>query len=196
VEFAGELPSFWQGVPMTIFIAMITLGALLAIGSRTSRGQDGENSPLRIAYLIAIGIGIHNLGEGLAIGASFIMGEAALGSFLIIGFTLHNITEGVGIAAPIVRKPPGLKHFVFLILLAGAPAILGTWFGGFAFNPVMATAFLAVGVGAILQVIWEVGKLVARETARLKLPLINWFNLGGFTAGLVLMYFTAFFVKF
>ncbi len=196
VEFAGELPSFWQGIPMTIFIALITLGALLAIGSRSNPVKDGENSPLRIAYLIAIGIGIHNLGEGLAIGASFALGEAALGSFLVIGFTLHNITEGVGIAAPIVKKTPALKHFVFLILLSGAPAILGTWFGGFAFNPVLATAFLAVGVGAILQVIWEVGKLVARETTRLKLPRINWVNLGGVTAGLVIMYFTAFMVKF
>jgi hypothetical protein len=196
VEFARELPSFWQGTPMIIFIAMLTLGALLMIGNRPGKGQDGEKSPLRIAYLIAVGIGIHNLGEGLAIGASFVMGEAALGSFLVIGFTLHNITEGVGIAAPIIKKAPGLKHFVFLILLAGAPAILGTWFGGFAFNPVLATAFLAIGVGAILQVIWEVGKLVVRETARLNLPRINWVNLGGVTVGLVLMYFTAFMVKF
>jgi zinc transporter ZupT len=124
------------------------------------------------------------------------MGEAALGSFLIIGFTLHNVTEGVGIAAPVVRKSPGLKHFVLLILLSGAPTIAGAWFGGFAFTPVLATAFLAVGVGAILQVIWEVGKLVARDTARLELPLVNWVTLGGVTAGLALMYFTAFMVKF
>jgi len=151
---------------------------------------------LSIAYRIALGIGLHNLGEGLAIGAAFALGEAALGTFLVLGFTLHNITEGVGIAAPIVRKNPGLKHFALLILLAGGPAILGTWIGGFAFNPVLATIFLAIGVGAILQVVWEVGKLMARDSTRLGLPVINWVNLSGLVVGAALMYFTAFLVKF
>lgn len=193
LEFADELPAFWQGVPMIIFIALIALGALLAVG-RVRRGA--ESTPLNIAYRIALGIGLHNLGEGLAIGAAFTLGEAALVVFLILGFTLHNITEGVGIAAPIVRKNPGLKHFALLILVAGGPAILGVWIGGFAFNPVLATIFLAVGVGAILQVVWEVGKLVARDSARLGLPLVNWVNLGGLVVGIALMYFTAFLVKF
>ena len=196
MEFAGKLPAFWQGVPMTAFIAMITLGVFSALASGSKRSKNEERSPLRIAYLIAFGIGLHNLGEGLAIGSAFTMGEAALGSFLVLGFTLHNITEGVGIAAPIVRQSPGLKHFVLLILLAGAPAIAGVWYGGFSFNPVLATAFLAVGVGAILQVVWEVGKMVVRDTKRLEQPLVNWFNLGGLTGGLALMYFTAFLVKF
>jgi zinc transporter ZupT len=193
LEFAEELPAFWQGVPMIILIALIALGALLAVGS-VRRGV--ESTPLSIAYRIALGIGLHNLGEGLAIGAAFALGEAALGTFLILGFTLHNITEGVGIAAPIVRKNPGLKHFALLILLAGGPAILGTWIGGFAFNPVLATIFLAIGVGAILQVVWEVGELVARDSVRQGLPLVNWVNLAGLVAGVALMYFTAFLVKF
>jgi zinc transporter ZupT len=193
LEFAQELPAFWQGVPLIILIAMIALGALLAIG-RVGRGA--ETTPLSIAYRIALGIGLHNLGEGLAIGAAFALGEAALGTFLILGFTLHNITEGVGIAAPIVRKNPGLKHFILLVLLAGGPAILGTWIGGFAFNPVLATVFLAIGIGAILQVVWEVGKLVARDSARQGQPLVNWVNLSGLVVGIALMYFTAFLVKF
>lgn len=192
-EFAAELPAFWQGVPLVIFIAMISLGILLAIGSA---GKGQESSPLSVAYRIALGIGIHNLGEGLAIGAAFALGQAALGTFLILGFTLHNITEGVGITAPIVRHNPGLKHFALLVLLAGGPAILGTWVGGFAFNPVLATIFLAVGVGAILQVVWEVGKLVVRDSARLNLPVINWVNFSGLIVGIALMYFTAFLVKF
>jgi len=193
LEFAQELPAFWQGVPMIILIALISLGAILAVGS-IRRGA--ESTPLSIAYRIALGIGLHNLGEGLAIGAAFALGEAALGTFLILGFTLHNITEGVGIAAPIVRKNPGLKHFILLVLLAGGPAIIGTWIGGFAFNPVLATIFLAIGVGAILQVVWEVGKLIARDSTRMGQPLINWVNLGGFVVGVALMYFTAFLVKF
>ena len=192
-EFASELPKFWQGVPMVIFIALITLGTLLAIGS-WQQGQD--STALGIAYRIALGIGMHNLGEGLAIGAAFALGEAALGTFLILGFTLHNITEGVGIAAPIVRKNPGLQHFALLLLLAGGPAILGTWIGGFAFNPILATVFLAIGVGAILQVVWEVGKLIARDNTRTGLSIINWVNLTGVTAGIAIMYFTAFLVKF
>jgi len=192
-EFAAELPAFWQGVPMVILIALVTLGVLLAVGG-VRRGK--ESSPLGVSYRIALGIGLHNLGEGLAIGAAFASGEAALGTFLILGFTLHNITEGVGIAAPIVRQTPSLKHFALLILLSGGPAVLGTWIGGFAFNPVLATIFLAIGIGAILQVVWEVGKLIAKDTERLGQPLVNWVNLGGLVAGMALMYFTAFLVKF
>jgi zinc transporter ZupT len=192
-EFASELPAFWQGVPLVIFIALLTLGVLLAVGSVRMRQ---ETPPLALAYRIAMGIGLHNLGEGLAIGAAFALGEAALGTFLILGFTLHNITEGIGIVAPVVRKNPGLRHFVLLALIGGGPAIFGTWIGGFAFNPVLATIFLAIGVGAILQVVWEVGKLVAQDSAKLGLPFINWITLGGLVVGVALMYFTAFFVKF
>ncbi len=192
-EFALGLPAFWQGVPLVIIIAVISLGVLLAVGNI---GRKGESTPLGIAYRISLGIGLHNLGEGLAIGAAFASGQGALGTFLILGFTLHNVTEGVGIASPIVRQNPGLRHFALLLLIAGGPAILGTWIGGFAFDPVSATIFLAIGVGAILQVVWEVGKLVARDTEKLGKPLVNWVNLGGFVVGIALMYFTAFMVKF
>ncbi len=193
LEFAAELPAFWQGTPLVFFVALATLGVLLAVGSR---GGGQERSALQIAYLIALGIGLHNLGEGLAIGAAYTAGEAALGTFLVLGFTLHNITEGVGIAAPIVRKNPGLRHFALLILLAGGPAMLGTWIGGFAFNPVWATLFLAVGIGAILQVVWEVGKLLVHSSQQAGGSAINWMNLGGMGAGLAIMYLTAVLVKF
>jgi ZIP family zinc transporter len=192
-EFAGGLPAFWQGVPLVILIALLTLAVLLAV---SGGGRSGETSPLGLSYRIALGIGLHNLGEGLAIGAAFALGEAGLGTFLILGFTLHNITEGVGIAAPIVRHDPGLKHFALLVLIAGGPAILGTWIGGFAFDPVLATIFLAIGVGAILQVVWEVGKLVVRDSRKLGMPVVNWINLSGAVVGVALMYFTAFLTKF
>jgi zinc transporter ZupT len=192
-EFAQNLPVFWQGVPMIVFIGLTTLGGLIVVGS-VRKGR--ESSPLGVSYRIALGIGLHNLGEGLAIGAAFASGKAALGTFLIVGFALHNITEGVGIAAPIVRQNPGLKHFGGLVLMAGGPAILGTWLGGFAFDPVLATIFLAVGVGAILQVVWEVGKLVTKDSLRLGKPVINWVTLSGVATGLAIMYLTAFLVKF
>jgi zinc transporter, ZIP family len=192
-EFAATLPAFWQGTPVVILVSLIALGVLLALGNRS---KTSERKPLGLAYQIALGIGLHNLGEGLAIGAAFAAGEAALGTFLVLGFTLHNITEGVGIAAPVVRQNPGFKHFAFLALLAGGPAILGTWIGGFAFNPVLAALFLAIGVGAILQVVWEVGKLVAKDSATIERPTVNWTNLTGFALGVAIMYFTAFMVKF
>jgi zinc transporter, ZIP family len=192
-EFAAALPAFWQGTPVVILVSLISLGVLLALGNQS---KTSERKPLGLAYQIALGIGLHNLGEGLAIGAAFAMGEAALGTFLVLGFTLHNITEGVGIAAPVVRQNPGFKHFALLALLAGGPAILGTWIGGFAFNPVLAALFLAIGVGAILQVVWEVGRLVAKDSAKIERPTINWTNLAGFVLGVGIMYFTAFMVKF
>jgi zinc transporter, ZIP family len=192
-EFAADLPVFWQGVPLVIFVAAATLGVLLAV---TMRRKGSVDTPLGISYRIALGIGLHNLGEGLAIGAAFVTGQAALGTALVLGFTLHNITEGVGIAAPILRKNPGLKHFVLLGILAGAPAIAGTWIGSYAFDPVMAVVFLAIGLGAILQVVWEVGKLVTRDSAALGESPMSWSNLGGLVAGVAIMYLTAFLVKF
>jgi zinc transporter ZupT len=164
--------------------------------SNRKKSSTSDDAGLGLSYRIALGIGLHNLGEGLAIGAAFATGQAALGTLLILGFTLHNITEGVGIAAPIVQRNPGLKHFVLLALLAGAPAILGTLIGSYAFNPVLATIFLGIGLGAILQVIWEVGKLIARDNAAHSEPVMNWVNLSGVVVGIAIMYVTAFLVKF
>lgn len=192
LEFAAELPVFWQGTPLVAFVAILTLGVLLAVGGRSG----GKRTPLDVSYLIALGIGLHNLGEGLAIGAAYAMGEAALGTFLILGFTLHNVTEGIGIVAPIVRDRPKWVHFLLLAMLAGLPAVAGMWIGSFVFNPVAATIFLAIGVGAILQVIWEVGRMVARDAARHSEHAVSWVTLGGTAVGVAIMYFTAFLVKF
>jgi zinc transporter ZupT len=150
LEIAATLPGIFQGVPVVVFGTLFSLGILLAV----SRRQGRDQSPLHLAAMIALGIGLHNLGEGLAIGAAFATGAAALGSFLVIGFTLHNITEGIGIVAPLVRnETPSLKTFAGLVLLAGGPAILGTWIGGQAFSPLLVTIFLSLGAGAILQVV-------------------------------------------
>ena len=200
LEFAATLPVFWQGTPLVLLVAAASLGVLLALTNKpkktgSSAAPSSEPDTLGLSYRIALGIGLHNLGEGLAIGAAFALGEAALGTFLVLGFTLHNITEGVGIAAPVVRNNPGWRNWIQLALLAGFPAVIGVWVGGFAFNPLLATIFLAIGIGAILQVIWEVGRLVARDTVKLGLPVVNWTNLAGVTTGVAIMYFTAFMVK-
>jgi ZIP family zinc transporter len=192
LEMAAELPGVFQGVSLVLFGTLFSLGVLMAIGQRR-----GDRSPLAVATLIALGIGLHNLGEGLAIGAAFASGAAALGSFLVIGFTLHNITEGIGIAAPMVRgDSPRLRVFAGLALLAGAPAMLGTWIGGYAFSPFLAVLFLSIGAGAILQVIWEVSKMLLRDAQRQERPAVSWVNFAGITAGILIMYLTAFLVKF
>ena len=192
LELAEDVPGAFQGVPLVFLGTLLSLGVLLAVGQRR-----GGRTPLGIATLIALGIGLHNFGEGLAIGAAFATGAAALGSFLVVGFTLHNVTEGVGIVAPLVEKErPPLLTFFWLALLAGGPAIVGTWFGSLAYSPFLATLFLSLGAGAILQVIWEVGKLLAQNARRQERPLFSWLNFGGLVAGILVMYLTAFLVKF
>jgi len=192
LEIAAELPGVFQGVSLVVFGTLFALGVLMAVSQRW-----GGGSPTAIATFIALGIGLHNFGEGLAIGAAFATGAAALGSFLVVGFTLHNITEGIGIAAPLTRaERPPIRTFILLALLAGAPAIVGTWIGGFAFNPLLAVLFLSLGAGAILQVIWEVGKLLINDARKQNLPAVSWLNFAGITAGILVMYLTAFLVKF
>jgi len=193
VEIANELPGAFSGVPMVILVALLTLLGLLGV-ERLFRREG--TSRLATSYRIAFGIGLHNLGEGLAIGAAFALGEAALGTFLILGFTLHNITEGVGIAAPVLKeKRPHFAHFAVLALLGGGPAIAGTWIGGFAYSNLLSAVFLGVGVGAILQVVYEVGRLLLRDSARSKTPALSGTNLGGLTAGIAIMYVTALLVS-
>jgi zinc transporter, ZIP family len=194
VEVAGALPGFFSGVPLVLSVMLLTLLGLLGTERLFRRGRE-EASRLSTSYRIAAGIGLHNLGEGLAIGAAFALGEVALGVFLVVGFTLHNITEGVGISAPILEDRPSLGHFVWLALLGGGPAILGTWIAGFAYSPLAAALFLAIGTGAILQVIYEVSRLLLRDSQRSKQPALSASNLGGLTAGVAIMYATALLVS-
>jgi zinc transporter, ZIP family len=210
-EVAGQLPGAFQGIPLVLFAALLTWLVLLAIGSGRRKGA-GNVAPARrglyISALIAFSIGLHNLGEGLAIGAAFALGEAALGSFLVIGFTLHNITEGIGIAAPLVstkgadgeaaapaQAGPTLLTFLGLALVAGSPAIIGAWVGGFAFSPLLASLFLGMGVGAIWQVLVEVTGLLKGYAQKEGESLYTWVNVAGFLAGLAIMYFTALLVN-
>jgi zinc transporter ZupT len=207
LEVAEGLPEFFQGTPLVVFAALITWLVLMAVRASGEGDAFSTANPMGLARLIALSIGLHNLGEGLAIGAAFALGEAALGSFLVVGFTLHNITEGVGIAAPLLPHKRSddearkgsiktLLPFVWLVLLAGAPAILGAWIGGFAYSPLLSTLFLGIGVGAIWQVIVEVAGLLQRNAARASRPTFSWLNVAGFTLGLTIMYVTAFLVSF
>ncbi len=192
IEVAGRLPGIMQGVPLVAFVTLLSFMGLVAIGQR----RGGAPSRLQIAYSIALGIGLHNLGEGLAIGAAFALGNAALGAFLVIGFTLHNITEGIGIGAPVASERPAVAHFVRLALLAGGPAIIGTWIGGFVYSDLAAALFLSLGSGAIIQVMYEVTRLIGRQEGSESKPLFSAAAIAGLTAGIAIMYLTGVLVKF
>ena len=130
---------------------------------------------------------MHNLGEGLAIGASFALGELQLGTFLIVGFMIHNITEGLGIAAPVAKTRVTVLALAVLALIAGAPAILGAWIGGYTSSDVLGVLFFAIAAGAAFQVVVEVGRYVAREAPG---GLRSGYAIGGFLAGIAAMYVT------
>src|SRR3990172_7257332 len=189
LESAGHVPAAFQGTALVAVGFLASSLALIAAG-RLARGRV-SSSRLLVAYLIAIGIGLHNLGEGLAIGAAYNLGKLALGTFLVIGFMLHNTTEGLGIVAPVAREGAALRDLVGLGLVAGAPTIAGAWLGGFTYSSVLATLFLALGAGAIFQVVYEVLKLMIADAAQEVATLIN---VLGFALGLLIMYLTGLFV--
>ena len=159
------------------------------ISGRFSGKAGGAIGGVALATLVAIGIGLHNFGEGLAIGTSFSFGQLTLGSFLIIGFMVHNVTEGLGIAAPAADDGVTLAwpRLVALTLIAGGPAILGAWLGGFAANDVLAALFFGAAAGAAFEVVAEVGRYVARRAPD---GLRSGYAIGGFLGGIAIMYVT------
>ncbi|MEP0498837.1 MULTISPECIES: metal transporter [Alphaproteobacteria] len=190
LEFAAQAAAVFQGQAMVVLTAAASFLLLMAVSRR-----QGRPSGLALAAYIALGIGLHNLGEGLAIGAAFAAGAAGLGTFLVIGFTLHNITEGIGIAAPILKVRPPLWAFAALTLLAGGPAVAGIWLGSLAYAPHWSALALAIGAGAILQVIVEVGALLARNRGGANAAISSPPVLAGLAVGVAFMYVTAMLVK-
>ena len=193
-EVAGKVGPIFKG---EMLIALGLCGSflgLVALG-QPQKGEGREALPrgLRLAYLIALGIGLHNLGEGLAIGAAYQLGEVALGAFLVLGFTIHNTTEGLAIVSPILRGAPARHHFLLLGLVAGVPTIAGTWMGGLTYSLPMSVLFLAIGAGAIFQVIFEIVRYQAREKSILQVLTMP-HHLGGVLVGFLLMYLTGFLV--
>jgi ZIP family zinc transporter len=186
IETSGRISGAFQGPALVLFGVLGTPLVLAALGQWRG-GLGKERSPIQVATLIALGIGLHNLGEGLAIGTSYATGEIALGTFLVIGFLLHNTTEGLGIVTPLADQRPRLSSLVLLGALAGVPTVLGAWFGGFTYSPVWTTLFFAVGVGAIAAVVYELWRLFRRRSdAGLTAPL----NVAGLLVGMMIMYAT------
>jgi zinc transporter ZupT len=162
VEASSALPGSYQGAALFVGAAALAYLALESFGSwlrvRRSHAKQAGTPGSVLALLIATGIGLHNFGEGLAIGAAFALGEAALGTLLLIGFTLHNTTEGLAIIAPIAKERPSIAALAKLGLIGGLPTIAGAWVGGLVYSPVLAVLFLGLGAGAIAQVVWQIGR--------------------------------------
>jgi zinc transporter ZupT len=191
LDLQATLPSAFGGTGIVLLGVAGSWFGLSAI-SGLLRRRGSRDAPLggaALASLVAVGIGLHNLGEGLAIGSSFALGELALGTFLIVGFMIHNLTEGLGIAAPLAEggAGAGLRRLLGLTVIAGAPAILGAWIGGFLTNDVLGVLFFGIAAGAAFQVVTEVGRHLARRVpSGLSSPHV----LGGFVAGIAVMYAT------
>jgi ZIP family zinc transporter len=139
----------------------------------------------QLALLIAVGIGLHNFAEGLAIGNSAASGEISLAILLIIGFGLHNATEGFGIVAPLAAEGirPTWADLALLGLIGGGPTFLGTLVGQRFTNDVVSIAFLALAAGSILYVVIELLAVGRRMSSKV---VVTW----GLVAGLLLGFLT------
>ncbi|GIH25190.1 metal transporter [Acrocarpospora phusangensis] len=149
-------------------------------------GRPGQQGGHRLALLVAVGIGLHNLGEGLAIGSAYAVGALALGATLVVGFAIHNTTEGLAIVAPVSEERVSALRLSLLGLVAGGPAILGAWLGAATTQPALAALLLGLGVGAIAQVILQIAPSMRDGSGRLLHPL----SITGILTGMLLMYAT------
>jgi zinc transporter ZupT len=186
----GGAALVWLGAAAA-YLALAGVDAWLRGRRKGGAALSGAAKGRRAAMLVALGIGLHNLGEGLAIGSAYAVGSLALGAALVVGFALHNTTEGLAIVAPVAEGGARLRQLVVLGLLAGAPAILGAWIGASAFHPSLAALMFGIGAGAIAQVIVQIAPAVRDGAGRLLHPLAT----GGALAGLAVMYATGLLVS-
>ncbi len=200
LEIAAAAPAAFGGAGLVFVGGLAAYLVLAGIDAHlTRRGQHAGGAGTAGAYLallVAIGIGLHNLGEGLAIGSAYATGALALGAFLVVGFAIHNTTEGLAIVAPLRGgsgggERPGLSRLLALGLIAGGPAILGAWIGASAFNPSLAALLFGVGVGAIVRVIVQIAPTMRDGEGRLLYPA----TVAGMLAGIAVMYLTGLLVS-
>jgi len=189
-EIADESSGVFGGVELVIIGAVAAYLALVAVDRRLRASRQAAKakgaSGFQLALMVSIGIGLHNLGEGLAIGSAYAIGALALGTFLIIGFALHNTTEGLAIVAPLSDERPTLSRLALLGVIAGAPAMLGAVIGATILNAEFAALLIGVGVGAIVQVIQQLIPTIRDAGGRALYPA----SIGGILAGVAALYIT------
>lgn len=188
-----SLAGSFNGVLLIATVLLLSfLGLYYTSEKLVNRAKSSRiTKPVAIALMISIGIGLHNFGEGLAIGAAVGLGSIAFSTFLIIGFALHNTTEGIAIASPMSREKKVIGKLAAMGLIAGAPAIFGAWVGGFVYSPFTSVVFLSIGAGAIFQVIITILKWIREEGDK---NLSSASVASGFAIGMVVMYATSIFV--
>ncbi len=195
LEVSGEhLSGSFNGVLLTVTVTVLSFLGLYYAGQKLidNANLSRLSKPIAIALMIAIGIGLHNFGEGLAIGAAVGLGSIAFSTFLIVGFALHNTTEGIAIAGPLSKDKTSTRSLigklVGLGLIAGTPAIFGAWIGGFSYSPFSSVVFLAIGAGAIFQVIVVIIRMIREEGDR---NLSSASVVSGISIGMLIMYLTS-----
>ena len=194
IEVSNEnLANSFNGALLVSTVVVLSFLALYYVGNKIISKSDSLHfsKPVAIGLMISIGIGLHNFGEGLAIGAAVGIGSIAFSTFLIVGFALHNTTEGIAIAAPMSRGKLMIGKLAIMGLIAGSPAIFCAWIGGFAYSPFTSVVFLAIGAGAIFQVILVLLKWIQKENDG---NLSTLSVVSGFAIGMLVMYFTSIFV--
>ena len=191
IEISNEnLADSFNGTLLITTVTVLSFLGLYYSGNKLieKAGSSKFTKPVAIALMISIGIGLHNFGEGLAIGAALGMGSIAFSTFLIIGFALHNTTEGIAIAAPMSRGKLMIGKLAAMGIIAGSPAIFGAWIGGFVYSPFTSVIFLAIGAGAIFQVIVVIMKWIQEENDK---NLSTIAVVSGIAVGMLVMYLTS-----
>jgi len=195
IVVSGEnLAGSFNGVLLTVTVTVLSFLGLYYAGQKLIDNSQFSrlSKPIAIALMIAIGIGLHNFGEGLAIGAAVGLGSIAFSTFLIVGFALHNTTEGIAIAGPLSKDKTSTRSLIGKLiglgLIAGSPAIFGAWIGGFSYSPFSSVVFLAIGAGAIFQVIVVIFRMIREEGDK---NLSSASVVSGISIGMLVMYLTS-----
>ena len=190
LEIAGASGGAFGGAELVLLGAGIAYLALTGVDrflrGRRERAEGAGAGGGQLALMVAIGIGLHNMGEGLAIGSAYAIGELALGAALVVGFAIHNTTEGFAIVAPLVREQPSLRRLAGLGLIAGAPAILGAILGASVTNSELSALLLGLGVGAVVQVIVQIAPAMKDSAGR----TLDALTTAGIAGGMIAFYLT------